>query len=255
MKLVLEPEQKLNEPRKRRSGTTAFLGEDRRSVADFQRHAGNQAIQSLFRSGLLQPKLTIGNIDDPAEHEAEAVATRIMGSPAAGKMLEQSNREKRSEPLGPDSSSNAPGIVEQVLHSVGRPLDPATRAFFEPRLGQDLGHIRVHTNQEASDSAHSIHALAYTSGRDIAFARDRYSPHTDEGKRLLAHELVHTVQQRARGSSVIQRTPDLGGVTVSVSHTGTNVPISGAKVHIDQKLVSGRFSTDLVFCPPWWIRS
>ena len=104
----------------------------------------------------------------------------------------------------------------------------------------------MHTDQAAADSAHSIHALAYTSGRDIAFAQGRYSPDTEEGKRLLAHELTHTVQQASRSSSVVQRTPDLGGLNVNVFHQGTNVPISGANVHIDQKLVSSSKSVDLV---------
>jgi Domain of unknown function (DUF4157) len=251
MRFVLEPEKKSSESRKVRSGSFAHLKNDRESLPDGQHHAGNQAIQSLLRWGLLQPKLTIGSINDPVEREADSVATRIVGVPSrrSGQSSPRSSHQEsllQRLPIHQESSSSAPGIVEQVQHSAGRPLDPATRTFFEPRIGQDLGHIRVDTDQEASDSAHSIHALAYTVGRDIAFAQGRYSPHTDEGKRLLAHELVHTVQQSSRASSVVQRTPDLGGLTVSVALAGTTVPISGAKVHIDQKLVSSSKSVDLV---------
>jgi hypothetical protein len=249
MRFVLEPEQKSSETRRRGPACSTSQGRDRGFLPDLQSHAGNQAIQALLRSSLLQPKLTVGSIDDPAEREAEAVATHIAGAPAGRGMSVGPSQERsflQRHPLRQDASSSVPGIVEQVLHSAGRPLDPATRAFFEPCFGQDLSHIRVHTDQEASDSAHSIHALAYTVGRDIAFSHGRYSPHTDEGKRLLAHELVHTVQQSSRGSSIVQRTPDLGGLTVSVSHTDTNVPISGARVHIDQKLVSSSKSVDLV---------
>jgi hypothetical protein len=248
MRLLLDPEQKSNETRRRRSDSSALLRENRSSLPDLQR-AGNQAIQDLFRSSLLQPKLTVGDIDDPAEREADAVATRVIGAPAGSKTSGLSNQEQsffQRHPARQDSSSSVPGIVEQVLHSAGRPLDPATRAFFEPRLGQDLRHVRVHTDQSASDSAQSIHALAYTAGRDIAFARGRYSPHTEEGKRLLAHELVHTVQQASRGSSVVQRTPDLGIVGIHVVNGKTFAPIRGANVHIDQAGVSGLKSIDLV---------
>jgi len=249
MRFVLEPEQKSSETRRRLPAYPSSQGRDRGFLPDLRRNAGNQAIQALLRSGLLQPMLTAGSMDDPAEREAEAVATHIAGPPTGRGMSVVPSQERsflQRHPLRQDKSSSVPGIVEQVLHSAGRPLDAATRAFFEPRLGQDLSLIRVHTDQAAADSAHSIHALAYTSGRDIAFAQGRYSPDTEEGKRLLAHELTHTVQQASRSSSVVQRTPDLGGLNVNVFHQGTNVPISGANVHIDQKLVSSSKSVDLV---------
>ncbi len=223
--------------------------EDLQSISHVQHYVGNLAMQSLFRSGLLQPKLTVGSTDDPAEREADAVAAQIMGSSAERKGLSSLILEGSSVQdhlFRQNAPSSVPGIVEQVLHSAGRPLDPATRAFFEPRLGVNLGNIRVHTDQEAADSAQSIRALAYTSGPAIAFARGRYSPQTEEGKHLLAHELVHTVQQSSPGSSVVRRTPDLGGLNINVFHDGTNVPISGAAVHIDQKLVSSSKSVDLV---------
>jgi len=240
MSFVLEPELKSNETRRRRFDSSAFLREDRSSLSDLHRHAGNQAIQGLFRSGLLQAKLALGDIDDPAEREADAVAARIMGAPANNQAFLQRVPHHDSAP------TNVSGIVEQVVHSYGRPLDPATRSLFESRFGRDFGHVRVHTGAEAAASARSINALAYTAGSDIVFAHGRYSPRTDDGKRLLAHELAHTIQQSSRASTIIRRTPDLGGLTVSVTHTGTSVPISGAKVHIDQKLVSSTKSIDLV---------
>src|SRR5207249_1248972 len=95
------------------------------------------------------------------------------------------------------SSPHVPGIIEQVLRSAGQPLDPSIRATFEPRLGRDFGHVRVHTinSAEAAASARSINALAYTAGSDIAFDSGQYSPESSSGRRLLAHDLAHVVQQ------------------------------------------------------------
>jgi hypothetical protein len=87
-------------------------------------------------------------------------------------------------------------LLHGVLSAQGQPLDAATRGFMEPRLRQDFSAVRVHTGGRAAESARSVHARAYTVGRDIVFGEGRFSPGTDEGKRLIAHELVHTVQQR-----------------------------------------------------------
>lgn len=208
MRLALEPVQKLNETRRRRPDSSAFLREDRSSLPDFQRRAGNQAIQELFRSGLLQAKLTVGDIDDPAEREADAVAASIMGAPAGREMSEKTNQGGsllQRHPLRQDTSSSVPGIVEQALHSAGRPLDPATRAFFEPRFGNDFSQVRVHTDAQADESARSINALAYTVGRDVVFGSGQFAPGTTAGNRVLAHELTHVIQQSDHRAERIQR--------------------------------------------------
>ncbi|MGH9508475.1 MAG: eCIS core domain-containing protein [Terriglobales bacterium] len=93
--------------------------------------------------------------------------------------------------------------MHEVLGSPGQPLDPATRAFFEPRFGHDFSHVRVHTDAHAADSARAVNALAYTVGRNIAFGAGQYLPTTSVGKHLLAHELTHVVQQRVDRSSVL----------------------------------------------------
>jgi hypothetical protein len=87
--------------------------------------------------------------------------------------------------------------VDRALGSPARPLDPATRAAMEPRFGHDFSQVRIHTGQQAHASARAVNANAYTVGRDIVFGRDRYSPGSSEGQRLLAHELTHVVQQGA----------------------------------------------------------
>lgn len=84
----------------------------------------------------------------------------------------------------------------------GRPLDGWTRAFMEARFGRDFGQVEVHTDRRAADSAQAIHARAYTVGQNIAFAEGQYRPHAPEGRRLLAHELTHVVQQTTGSPSL-----------------------------------------------------
>jgi hypothetical protein len=98
-------------------------------------------------------------------------------------------------------AETAAGLVNQTLQGPGQAIDPGTRAFMEPRLGHDFSGVRVHTGTQASASAAALHANAYTVGRDIVFAVDKYAPASREGRRLLAHELSHVVQQDAGGTS------------------------------------------------------
>jgi hypothetical protein len=198
MRMVNEFEKQSYEGNENRPQSSVRRRDERGILLDLQRNAGNQAVQSLFRSGLVQAKLTIGRIDDPAEREAHAVANGILGAPAGRKMRERPNQEGSSvqrHPFRHDASASVPGIVEQVLHSAGRPLDPASRAFFESRFGHDFSHVRIHADSEAAASARSINAEAYTFGSDVVFADGRFAPATQEGMHLISHELTHVIQQ------------------------------------------------------------
>ena len=104
-------------------------------------------------------------------------------------------------------ASGVPSIVREVLGSPGQPLDGATRAALEPRLGHDFGRVRVHTDARAAASAQAVNALAYTVGRDVVFGPGRYAPSTIAGRRLLAHELTHVVQQAGRTGAALAVTP------------------------------------------------
>lgn len=88
-----------------------------------------------------------------------------------------------------------PARVHEVLRSPGQPLDAATRAFMEPRFGHDFSGVRVHTDAKAAESARAVNALAYTVGQSIVFGARQHTPHTNAGKKLMAHELAHVVQQ------------------------------------------------------------
>lgn len=78
-------------------------------------------------------------------------------------------------------------------------MDAAARAFFEPRLGHDFRHVRVHDDQRAGESARSVNARAYTVGGDVVFGARAFRPESEQGRRLIAHELAHVVQQRDAG--------------------------------------------------------
>lgn len=97
-----------------------------------------------------------------------------------------------------------PPIVHEVLNSPGQPLDLNTRAFMESRFGHDFSQVRVHTDTKAAESAWAVNALAYTVGRDVVFGTGQYAPHSTEGRRLVAHELTHVIQQVADAGNSLQ---------------------------------------------------
>lgn len=99
----------------------------------------------------------------------------------------------------PAADTYVPPIVREVLNSPGRPLDNPTRAFFERRFGHDFSRVRVHTDALAAESARAVSARAYAVGSQLVFGEGTFSPGTTSGKGLLAHELVHVVQQSAGG--------------------------------------------------------
>jgi hypothetical protein len=98
---------------------------------------------------------------------------------------------------GPDP---ALALVDQALDSPGMPLGAGIRGQMEQRLGADFGQVRIHADEHAAASAQALGAAAYTVGDSIVFAPGRYAPAQAEGRELLAHELVHTIQQGASGS-------------------------------------------------------
>ncbi len=171
----------------------------------------------------LQPKLAISQPGDPYEQEADRVAEQVMRMPiptvqrqcaacAAGEPPCPACQEESvtiSRKVGGVVGHEAPASVPSVLASAGSPLSESTRAFFEPRFGQDLSQVRVHTEGEAQQSARDVNALAYTVGSHIVFRDGQYAPQSPDGQRLLAHELTHVVQQSAAssGAGALQRQP------------------------------------------------
>lgn len=179
----------------------------------------NPLWQSLAqRPVAIQPKLNVRQPEDPQEQEADQVADQVMrmatapvgdsnlsfSSAAALKVQRKCDEceEEEEKPLqrkaqGGDAGSAVAdsSMVQQTLRTPGQPLDAGTRAFMEPRFNHDFSRVRVHTDASAAESAQTVNALAYTVGNRIVFGPGKYRPQTNEGRRLLAHELTHVVQQ------------------------------------------------------------
>lgn len=103
-----------------------------------------------------------------------------------------------------NETTGARGILHQTLRAPGQPLDAATRNFFSAQFGHDFSRVRIHADEPAAESAAAVGARAYTVENHIAFGAGRFSPTTVEGRRLLAHELAHTVQQENNLPSGLQ---------------------------------------------------
>ncbi len=186
---------------------------------------------SVHSKGMIQAKLKINEPGDPYEQEADRVADAVMRMPEPGVQREAEPEEEEEEerleakPLAsqitplvqrqpelleeeekqiqPKSNTGmAPQVTPGVAHDIhslkgtGQPLPASERTFFEPRFGRDFSNVRVHTNHRSARIAQSINAQAFTFGRDVVFGAGQYSPSTISGRRLLAHELTHVVQQR-----------------------------------------------------------
>ena len=178
--------------------------------------------KSLF----FQPSLTIGPVDDVYEREADAVADKVMRMSDTEQVqtkslpfnirrkcasCDEEEQLQRKEVEKSDEELEAPSIVSDALGSGGNPLDDNSRSFMENRFGYDFSNVKIHADAVAGKSAQSINALAYTSGNNIVFNEGQYSPGTESGKRLLAHELTHVLQQGNTGSikpKTIYRSPD-----------------------------------------------
>ncbi|MGB9180925.1 MAG: DUF4157 domain-containing protein [Pyrinomonadaceae bacterium] len=118
---------------------------------------------------------------------------------ASGDSSSESPVQQKAGERAAASTENAnalPSVVQSAVNGGGgSPLDPQTSAQMESRFGYDLSEVRVHTDEHAAESALMIGARAYTVGRDIVFGAGEYAPKTDEGQRLMAHEITHVVQQ------------------------------------------------------------
>jgi len=155
----------------------------------------------------VQAKLIIGQQSDKFEQEADRVAEHVIRMPEPQiqrKMCSSCEEENEDMVLTkPDGGVDARvraidnPLIQDVLSSPGQPLDAAKRSFMESRSGQDFSLVRVHTDGKAAASALAINARAYTVGHNVVFGEGQYQLGTKMGRRLLAHELSHVVQQGA----------------------------------------------------------
>ncbi len=198
----------------------------------------------IAKIGIFQPKLRVSQANDPYEKEADRIAEEITRKPISPNLVtptgttkgngiinrkcpaceikesEDDDDEKQlkiSRKLLSTSSNfevNDDGVANEIntiRSSSGSSLDADTREFMESRFGYDFSSIRIHTDERATRSASSLNSLAYTLGNNIVFAQGQYQPTTTEGRRLLAHELTHAVQQnttlagKVTSKEIIQR--------------------------------------------------
>ncbi|MCK8496676.1 DUF4157 domain-containing protein [Myxococcus fulvus] len=178
--------------------------------------------------------MAVSQPGDALEREAEQVADAVMraGERAAPDPVshappliqracaacreeeEPAQAQRRAE--GATAPTAAPEVSAMVraLRGGGSPLPAPTRAFMEERFGYDFGGVRIHTSGQAHAAARALSAHAFTVGGDIYFAAGAYAPHSQTGRRLLAHELTHVVQQRGQAGgaarSLIQRATTRG---------------------------------------------
>jgi lysozyme family protein len=161
-----------------------------------QRTIGNQAVRRLLEakpSATTPSTLAVNSPGDVFEQEADRVAEQVMRltSEPAGRDQVQTTRARQS-----NADQALPPVVSETLSSAGQPLDPAARRFMESRFGRDFSQVRIHTGPRADDAARAVQAAAFTVNREIVFGAGQYDPHGTEGRRLLAHELTHVIQQQ-----------------------------------------------------------
>ena len=154
----------------------------------------------------LQAKLRVNQPGDRYEHEADRVAEQVMRMPLPSR--EDARRQspamltmQRRTDSATGDLTEAPAEVHGVVRSPGQPLDPATRSSMEQRFGHDFSQVRVHHDGAAGRSARMVNASAYTVGNHIVFGNGQLQPQASDGRRLLAHELTHVVQQGAAAAS------------------------------------------------------
>ena len=143
----------------------------------------------------MQAKLSIGASNDPLEQEADRVADQVLAAPLHSAVSGAAPRIQRFTGQAAGDAVTAPASVDRVLAGSGRPLDPALQQDMGRRFGHDFSQVRVHTGSAAEQSAQDINAHAYTVGHNIVFGAGGFAPGSHEGRKLIAHELTHVVQQ------------------------------------------------------------
>ena len=159
--------------------------------ASFHRHLGNSYLQKMAASG---------EAEETYEREANRVADAVLQGPAPH------SEELHRKEAAATSLANPPSKLGLAS---GRSLPAPVRQDMEARFGRDFSHVRIHTDERAAASSKLFEAQAYTYGRHVAFAKDEYAPASARGRKLLAHELAHVVQQeKVLGKAYIQRQAD-----------------------------------------------
>jgi len=229
-------------------------------------------------TGPIQRKQAVSKIGGKYEQRADRLADQVMrapepqvnwkGCPSPGcKEMETEEGKLIQTKSAGGGEIGAPADhpqIQSVLASPGQPLDATARSSMETRFGQDFSGVRVHTDSQAAESAWAVGARAYTVGNDVVFAPGQFSPDTSSGKRLLAHELTHTIQQKGLHQKRIQKAdfdvdglpPNAasfprrifftrGGTTIPLSERGKLAVFAGSAVALTLKGTSSEEGSDV----------
>jgi hypothetical protein len=197
------------------SGARALSPAD---VSAMQRLHGNRMVSRMLQGGL-----TVGPADDHIEREADRVAASFdpVGAGRDGK-------------LRMPEGDHAPTLQRQAAAPAtggggGAPLPQETRRLMETRFGADFGGVRVHTGGEAGQANAALGAEAFTHRNHIYMGGGRYSPRTQSGQSLLAHELTHVVQQMGQA----QRKPNKGAPAIQGRLPANRISTKKQKLYLD----------------------
>ncbi len=194
------------------------------AFAGLQRHRGNHYVGDVVRE--LRHDRLVSSSDDRCEREAERVVNPAAAS--ADAVVSLPGTAGRAPAIARSADSSGEGVGAQVPRAIaaarggGRPLPGPVRGPLEMSLGSDFGAVRVHTDSSADRLARTFGAVAFTTGQHIFFRRGQYDPSGRAGRRLLAHELSHVVQQRGMASPPIQRKMGLEYETDDIRTRHTN---------------------------------
>ncbi|CAG0953893.1 hypothetical protein METP3_00373 [Methanosarcinales archaeon] len=219
-----------------KTGPSQSISTPAEQILYLQRTIGNQAVGRLIKSGALQAKLMIGQPGDIYEQEADRIAQRVMKMPGPkvsneknvskpapnnsirrrcpgckkGTKIGKEEEEEKLQKKEASGSQEEPvfkisDLQQKLINSKGsgRTLTEDTRYSFESALGADFSNVNIHTGTDAVEMNKELGAQAFTHGSDIYFNAGKYDPTSSSGKQLLAHELMHTVQQG--GSALLSR--------------------------------------------------
>ena len=176
-----------------------------------------ETLQTKPLANQITPLVQVQRQEETEEEDEETLQAKPLAKEITPLVQRQVDPEEEEEELqAKTTSGRIPEVqpnIESRIHSLkggGQSLSENDRTFFEPRFGHDFSQVRVHTNLHSANTAQAINSKAFTVGRDVVFGVGQYSPETSSGKRLLAHELTHVVQQRqehSRSNLVVRRQP------------------------------------------------
>ncbi len=187
-----------SQPQRASSAAHAAYSPGRALVPSASAAGPNVEAGSAQRHGVHLPRAAV---PEAAEQRLDARAVlaheraHLAGGHSAG--TPRPVLQRKPQPGAPAAQTSAQAILAQL--GPGRPLDAGVRDRMEVGLGASLAHVRVHDDRAAHAASRDVSARAFTVGSHIAFGAGEYRPGSLAGDALIAHELAHTLQQRAAG--------------------------------------------------------